>query len=142
MFTKIKSYVALILCAILLSSYFIVPAEAAMRASSIIANHSCEASAAGGGKIAVTFSISAKNTVSRLGAKSMYFYASENGKWILKESYNQYDAGMSCTNDGIHGNTINYQGVSEVRYKVVVTLFATNSSGTTDTRNDTLYVTA
>ena len=62
------------------SHYANCPCESAeARASDLILNRSCKVTAAGSGKIAVTFSISAKNTVSRLGAKSMYFYASENG---------------------------------------------------------------
>ena len=72
----------------------------------------------------------------------MKFYSQNGSSWTFEDSYGQYDSGMSISNNYTFDNTVYYQGTSGVKYKVVVTLFATNSSGTTDTRNYTLYVTA
>lgn len=138
-----KSVVSLIFAVSLLLSLLVVPASAAeIQASNLISNHSCNASAVGDGKISVGFSVTAKGSMSRIGAQSMYFYAENGSLWSLKESYGPYDTGMSAADKFTYSNTITYQGTSGVRYKVVVTLFAKNSSGTTDTRDYTFYVNA
>lgn len=142
MTTQHKSYIALMLCALLLIPCLIVPAGATMRASDIIMSHSCKTSPQGDGEIAVTFSISAKYPVSQIGVRSMYFLANNGSSWTLEETYTKEDEGMSRTNVGVHGGTIYYQGTSGVRYKVVVTLFAEDSDGTSDARTYTMYVTA
>ena len=105
-------------------------------------SRSCKVTAADSGKIAVNFSVTTSGIVSRLGAQSMKFYSQNGSSWTFEDSYGQYDSGMSISNNYTFDNTVYYQGTSGVKYKVVVTLFATNSSGTTDTRNYTLYVTA
>lgn len=139
----VKSIVSLIFAVSILCSLLVVPVSAAeIQASNLISNHSCNASAAGGGKISVGFSITAKGTMSRLGAQSMYFYAENGSLWSLKESYGPYDTGMSAADKFTYSNTLTYQGTSGVKYKVVVTLFAKNSAGTSDTRDYTFYVTA
>ena len=135
---KFKSFISMTLATLLLLTMLIVSASAAeARASDLILNRSCKVTAADSGKIAVNFSV-----VSRLGAQSMKFYSQNGSSWTFEDSYGQYDSGMSISNNYTFDNTVYYQGTSGVKYKVVVTLFATNSSGTTDTRNYTLYVTA
>lgn len=142
MTTQRKFYAVILLFVFLLATYLVVPVEASMRASDIIMSHSCKATAKGDGEIAVTFSISAKHPVSQIGAKSMYFFASNGDSWTLEEAYNKNDEGMCRANAGIQGGTINYQGTSGVRYRVVVTLFAEDSDGTSDARTYTMYVNA
>ena len=137
-----KLNIAIALCVLLLGVYLVVPVAASMKASDIIMSHSCKATAKGNGKIAVTFSITAKYPVSQIGAKSMYFFANDNGNWTFEESFDKEDTDMVRNNKGIHGGTIFYQGTSGVRYKVVVTLFAEDSDGTSDARTYTMYVTA
>ncbi len=142
MIARHKSRIAAILCIALLFAYLIVPAGASMQASDIISSHSCKAVAKGNGKIGVTFSITAKYPISQIGAKSMYFFASNGDSWTLEEAYDKTDDGMVRNNGGAHGGTIYYQGTSGVRYRVVVTLFAEDSDGTSDARTYTMYVNA
>ena len=140
---KFKSFISMTLATLLLLTMLIVSASAAeARASDLILNRSCIVTAADSGKIAVNFSVTTSGIVSRLGAQSMKFYSQNGSSWTFEDSYGQYDSGMSISNNYTFDNTVYYQGTSGVKYKVVVTLFATNSSGTTDTRNYTLYVTA
>ena len=110
------------------------------RASMLIASHSCAASADTDGKINVTFSITGKKIMSRIGAQSMSFYIKNGTSWKLVESYTEYYVGMSAMNKLSHGNTITYQGTAGEEYKVVVTLFVKDSDGATDSRTYTKYV--
>lgn len=143
MHNKLKSFTAMLFTICLILSLLVVPVSAAeSRASDLILNRTCSVSAVGNGKIAVVFSVTATGYVSRLGAQSMTFYAQNGSSWTWKASYDQYDTGMSTTNDFDYDGTMYYQGTSGVKYKVVVTLFAKSSSGKTDTRDYTLYVTA
>lgn len=110
------------------------------RASKLIISHSCVASADTDGKINVTFSITGKRIMSRIGAQSMSFYIKNGTSWKLVESYTEYYVGMSAMNKLSHGNTITYQGTAGEEYKVVVTLFVKDSDGATDSRTYTKYV--
>lgn len=115
-------------------------AAAETRASTLIASHSCIASMETDGEINVTFSITGKKIMSRIGAQSMYFYVKDGNTWTLSKSYGQYSAGMSTTNKVTYDNTITYQGTAGAQYKIVVTLFVKDSEGETDTRTYTKYV--
>ena len=92
------------------------------------------------GEIRVTFSITGKKIMSRIGAQSMSFYIKNGTSWKLVESYTEYYVGMSAMNKLSHGNTITYQGTAGEEYKVVVTLFVQDSDGATDSRTYTKYV--
>lgn len=115
-------------------------AAAETRASMLIASHSCVASMDTDGEIRVTFSITGKRIMSRIGAQSMSFYIKNGTSWKLVESYTEYYVGMSAMNKLSHGNTITYQGTADEEYKVVVTLFVKNSDGETDSRTYIKYV--
>lgn len=110
------------------------------RASKLIISHSCVASADTDGKINVTFSITGKKIMSRIGAQSMSFYIKNGTSWKLVESYTEYYFGMSAMNKVTYDNTITYQGTAGEEYKVVVTLFVKDSDGATDSRTYTKYV--
>lgn len=110
------------------------------RASKLIISHSCVASADADGEINVTFSITGKGIMSRIGAQSMYFYVKNGSAWTLEKSYGQYSAGMNTTNKVTYDNTITYQGTKGAQYKIVVTLFVKDSEGASDTRTYTKYV--
>lgn len=110
------------------------------RASKLIISHSCVASADTDGKINVTFSITGKKIMSRIGAQSMSFYIKNGTSWKLVESYTEYYFGMSAMNKVTYDNTITYQGTAGADYKVVVTLFVKDSDGATDSRTYTKYV--
>lgn len=129
-------------CVLTLLMLVVVYAAEETRASSLIITHSCQAAATGDGEIAIDFSITGKAFMARIGAQHIYVYAENGNTWTLEKHYGQYDEGTSKTDSVKHMNTIYYQGTAGVRYKVIVTLFAKNSSGTSDTRGYTFYLTA
>lgn len=136
----LKRSTSLILAIVLTTLLATTAAAAETRASTLIFSHSCVASADTDGKINVTFSITGKKIMSRIGAQSMYFYVKDGNTWTLSKSYGQYSTGMSTTNKVTYDNTITYQGTAGAQYKIVVTLFVKDSEGETDTRTYTKYV--
>ena len=139
--TKIlKRCTSLILAIVLTTLLATTAAAAETRASTLIFSHSCVASMETDGEINVTFSITGKKIMSRIGAQSMYFYVKDGNTWTLSKSYGQYSTGMSTTNKVTYDNTITYQGAAGAQYKIVVTLFVKDSEGETDTRTYTKYV--
>ena len=127
--------------AIVLTTLLVTTAAAAeTRASTLIFSHSCVASMETDGEINVTFSITGKKIMSRIGAQSMYFYVKDGNTWTLSKSYGQYSTGMSTTNKVTYDNTITYQGTAGAQYKIVVTLFVKDSEGATDNRTYNKYV--
>ena len=136
----LKRCTSLILAIVLTTLLATTAAAAETRASTLIFSHSCVASMETDGEINVTFSITGKKIMSRIGAQSMYFYVKDGNTWTLSKSYGQYSTGMSTTNKVTYDNTITYQGSAGAQYKIVVTLFVRDSEGETDTRTYTKYV--
>ena len=135
-----KRMISLILALALIALFATNAAAMGMRASLLIASHSCYARAGTDGEMDVTFSITGKKIMSTIGAKSIYFYVKNGNTWKFDKLYTQYYTGMSAENKLTHGNTITYQGKAGTEYKIVVTLFVENSEGATDSRTYTKYV--
>ena len=76
-----------------------------------------------------------------LGAEEIVIYRRSGSKWIEADSYDKNDAGMTKSNVYRYKNTVTFDGTSDVEYKIVVTVFAEDSSGY-DSRTKTHYVTA
>lgn len=90
--------------------------------------------------IDVRISVTGCGTVNKLGCESIKVYEESGSRWILSESLDEDDEGMSRTNFYSHKNMIYCTGKAGVEYKVVVTIFAENDAGR-DTRTRTFYVT-
>ena len=136
----LKKIISLIFTLTLIAMLTTTAVAMETRASKLIISHSCVASADTDGKINVTFSITGKRIMSRIGAQSMSFYIKNGTSWKLVESYTEYYFGMSAMNKVTYDNTITYQGTAGADYKVVVTLFVKDSDGATDSRTYTKYV--
>ena len=136
----LKKIISLIFALTLIAMRATTAVAMETRASKLIISHSCVASADADGEINVTFSITGKGIMSRIGAQSMYFYVKSGSAWTLEKSYGQYSAGMNTTNKVTYDNTITYQGTKGAQYKIVVTLFVKDSEGASDTRTYTKYV--
>lgn len=91
------------------------------------------------GSIEVSFEVYGKTKMNKLGCQSISVYEKSGSKWVLVESYDEDDVGMSKTSSSAHMNTIYCDMSSGKEYQVVVTVFAENSAGR-DTRSDTFYV--
>lgn len=115
-----------------------MPASALARASDYIQYYRIDVFTSGQ-KINTEFSLDASGKMTKLGASSIkiyeYPYSSEN----LVSTKTEYSTGMTTTNSYSYSNTITYTGESNTKYKVVVTIFARDASGS-DSRTETYYV--
>ena len=89
----LKKIISLIFALTLIAMLATTAVAMEPRASKLIISHSCVASADADGEINVTFSITGKGIMSRIGAQSMYFYVKSGSAWTLEKSYGQYSAG-------------------------------------------------
>lgn len=95
------------------------------------------------GEVVVDFTVEGVGVMSKIGAKKIAIYEDQGGGiWRTVETYNQYDSDMVKTNTSYYGSTIYYSGIRGTKYKVVVTIFAEDFSGVSDSRTETFYVTA
>lgn len=137
---KIKST---FLAALVVLCFFALPTAVATetepRASEQITTYATGVYPAGNGELAIEFSISSRGIMSKIGAKEIKIY--HGNRWVFCDTYTQNDDGMCTTNDYAYDNTIVYSGTAGTYYKVVVTVFAENGSGS-DSRTETHYVTA
>ena len=124
---KIKYFSVLLVVAILLAVPALAYSNIEYRASEQLTSYSMNAKATGNGKIAISFSVDGTGKI--------------GGNWALANSLNQDDAGMISTNSYYHGNTIYYNGISGEKYRIEITIFAEDASGS-DSRTQTFYVTA
>lgn len=88
----------------------------------------------------IEFSVRGSGIMSKLGCESIDVYKKSGSYWVLSESLDENDSGMSKNNSSIYVNTISCNSNVGAEYKVVVTIFAENSAGR-DARTKTVYVT-
>lgn len=139
---KLKRRIFSVLFIILLVSLAVAPVFAAeMRASGQIHDCITDVTAKIGGDIKIAFDVMGKTAMKELGAEEIIIYRCSGSKWIEVDSYDRNDDGMTETNSRRYKNTIIFDGTSGAEYKVVITVFAEDSSGY-DSRTKTHYVTA
>lgn len=92
-----------------------------------------------GQKICTDFSVDATGKMTKLGASSIKIYEYPYGSGDLVSTKTEYSTGMTQANSYTYSNTITYTGESNKKYKVVVTVFARDASGS-DSRTETYYV--
>lgn len=135
---KIRVLLSLMLAAVLCT----VSVSAALtRASAYIDWYSMNVTPVGSGVLWIEFSIEGTGKMSTLGAESITIERQSGAKWIQAAEFDRYDEGMVGTNAYTYDNIIPYNGIPETKYKVTITLFAENSSGS-DSRTKTFIVTA
>ena len=115
---------------------------ASARASSQIDIYSMDVTATGNGKIAIMFSVTGAGFMDQIGAKSIYIYESGVSGWKRVDSFVADDPGMTASNATQYGNTKYFYGKAGTEYKIVVTIFAEDKNGDSDSRSKTFYVTA
>ncbi len=136
---KKKRFVSFLLAAICVFSLIIPASATELKASDQINAYSINVTSRSS-TINVTFSVTGNGIADKLGCESIKVYEKSGSRWILAESKDEYDSGMSQYDGFTYGNTIYCDGEAGVDYKVVVTVFAENSAGR-DTRSKTVYVT-
>ena len=136
---KIKSCI----CLILVCAFFMASATlASARASEQIDIYDMNVTTRDDGGIAIKFSVIGTFIMNRLGAESIYIYENNAGNWRLADSFDKDDPNMSDFNAVKYGNTVYFYGEPGKEYKIVVTIFAEDQEGESDSRSKTFYVTA
>jgi hypothetical protein len=90
--------------------------------------------------LTVSFLVSSSSNSAYLGCSSIKIYEKSGNRWLLTSKLDENDSGMAKNNTRSYDNTLFFDSKSGVEYRVVVTVFAENSSGR-DTRSKTVYVT-
>lgn len=138
---KKKSLISIIAILLICSISLPFPAYAATNASAQISSYSMSATPVSGGQIAIEFSITGAYQMAVIGAKTISIYEYHSTYWSYVDGYTQYDDGMTRTNAFNYGNSIYFDGESGTEYRIYVQVFAEDSSGASDSRSETFYVT-
>ena len=137
---RIISFLVALACMMSVSAY---ASDIAPYASDQIGAYDGDAIAVGNGPLAIEFSIEGTGKMSSLGAQRIRVYEDYySDGWALVKTFKQTDEGMATSGKVSYGNTIYYDGISGMKYKIEITVFATDSKGVTDSRTITCYVTA
>lgn len=116
-------------------------AQAATQASAQIASYAMNAGAYSTGEILIDFSITGCGIMKKIGAEKIEIYDLEHSSTNPVKTFREDDAGMSVEDFYTHVNTIHYWGIVGHRYKVVVTVFAEDYAGESDSRSKTFTFT-
>ena len=136
---KIKLCITLVLtCAIFVAT----SSFAAARASAQIDYYMINAKAIGDGEIAIMFSVTAPNFMEEIGAESIYIYERATLGWDLADIMDKDDPGMTAHDAIKHGTTVYFNGETGKEYRVIVTVFAEDKDGESDSRSKTITLTA
>lgn len=128
--------IAMLCIAVLSTSAF-----AATKASEQIYRYYLNAGAGdNSGLIIVDFSITATGTMKNIGAESIVIFEQGDHGWEVVESYDSDDPDMSTSDQTHYGSSIHYQGESGREYRVIVTVFAEDYEGGSDSRSGTFTV--
>lgn len=136
---KVKYCISMVLVCALFAA---TSSFAYARASAQIDYYNINAIAAGGGEIAIRFSVTGTNVMKELGAENIYIYERDIYGWKLTETFDKDDPDMTATNTTKYGTTIYYDGESGKEYRIIVTVFAEDKNGESDSRSKTMTLTA
>ena len=125
-------------CAVLCLLLMVIPAFA--RASDQLNDYWMVVSSSNN-QIQVEFQVEGTDTMDRIGCESIFVYESSGGRWVEVDHLDENDPGMSRSNTYRFTNLVSVNCEVGVRYKVVVTVFAEDSAGQRDAREQTFYVT-
>lgn len=136
---RVKGFISVVLvCALFTATS--IPALA--RASSQIDAYYMDVTSTGNGEIAIMFSVTGNGMMDRLGAESIRIFERGTYGWELADSFDEDDPNMVGTNSPKYGNTVYFQGEPGEQYQVIVTIFAEDENGDSDSRSKTFTVTA
>lgn len=110
-------------------------AQAATNASAQIASYAINAGAFSDGEINVDFTITGCGYMKRIGAEQITIYDLDYSSVIPVKTFYENDEGMSTEDDYAYGGTITHQGIIGHTYRVIVTVFAEDYAGKSDSRS-------
>ena len=117
-------------------------AQAVTDASAQIASYAINSGSISDGEIFVDFSITGAGYMKKIGAQQIDIYDLNSSAIFPVKTFSEDDVGMSADDTYIHGNTIYYQGISGHDYRVIVTVFAEDYNGDSDSRSKIFTFTA
>ena len=88
------------------------------------------------------FTVTAPRFMEELGAESICVYERATLGWDLVEIMDKDDSGMTAHDAMRHGTTVYFNGESGKEYRIVVTIFAEDKDGESDSRSKTFSITA
>ena len=129
------------LCAVLL----VTSALASVKASEQIYRYYMNVTPGSNGTIYVDFSISATGIMKNIGAESIIIYKNGTYGWEYVDRLDAEDVdmdgtAMSASDLPHYGGTIKYPGEINQEYRVIVTVFAEDYEGGSDSRSKTFTV--
>ena len=124
----------------LILSIILATQKTSDRASEQLRSYFMDARNAGNGEIIITFSVDGTRKMEQIGAKRIVVFNKVGGVWSIVESWSKDDSGMTASNAYYYGNTMYFNGKVGTEYRVDITIFAENSSGS-DSRTQTFFVT-
>lgn len=135
MYKKIARGTLLFLAALLVLSTSALAID--MRASSRIDRSSAKVRAGTGGKLWAYFSITATSTMDDIGASEIVIQRYNGSRWVTESTITPTDEPeMQTCNASRHSASIIYTPkYSDCTYRIVVSVYATDSSGTSTTSN-------
>lgn len=136
---KVKGFISFLLVCTLFVAFSI---SASARASEQIDSYKMNVTSTGNGEIAIMFSVTGNGMMDRLGAESIRIFERGTYGWELTDSFDEDDPDMVETNSPQYGNTIYFQGEPGEQYQIIVTIFAEDENGDSDSRSKTFTVTA
>ena len=77
-----------------------------------------------------------------LGAESIFIYERGAIGWELADRFLKTDPGMTADNAVKYGTTVYFNGESGKEYRIIVTVFAEDKDGESDSRSKTMTLTA
>lgn len=136
---KVKTCITMVfVCAIFMATSTFAQA----RASEQLAHYMMDVTSTGNGRIAIMFSVTGTDFMERIGAESIYVFERKTIGWGEAESWHADDPGMTRENSAKHGNTVYFNGESGKEYRIIVTIFAEDKDGESDSRSKTFTITA
>lgn len=117
-------------------------AQAATHASAQIASYAMNAGSISTGEIFIDFVITGAGTMKKIGAEQIDIYDLNSSSIFPVKTFSEDDVGMSADDTYTYGNTIYYQGKSGHDYQVIVTVFAEDYNGDSDSRSKIFTFTA
>lgn len=133
-----KSKIRILALCLVILSLLTLPINALTQASDYIHGYSIDVYPIDQ-TIYIDFKVDATAKMTKVGASSVKIYEYPYASSDLVDSKTEYSSGMTKSNCYSYAGTVTYSATSNKSYKVVVTIFARDTSGS-DSRTETYYV--
>lgn len=124
-------------CIFSVSAFAATSEQAEPFASTYISAHSTSITPEGNGDITITYTVRAKDKMTKLGASKVVIQKKTSSSWSNVKTYTSSTTpSMIASNKATFTKDLSYSGTKGTQYRTVVTFYAENSTGS-DTINET-----